>query len=73
MPSVLDNVGVTTQQMHEMADTVHARYPDAVLVKNRVGNLSVMVDGEYLGFLDLRFGGVNWDEEIDEDEGESTP
>ncbi|MGW5519241.1 hypothetical protein [Nocardia africana] len=69
--SVLDNVGVTTQQLHEMADTVHARYPDAVLVKNRVGNLSVMVDGEYRGFLDLRFGGVEWDDEIDEDEGQS--
>lgn len=31
-------------------------YPDARLVRNRVGNLSVMVDGVDVGYLDLTTG-----------------
>ncbi|UGT65302.1 hypothetical protein LTT66_18200 [Nocardia gipuzkoensis] len=64
----LDEVGVTPQQLHEMADAVTARYPDAILVKNQVGNLSVLDGGEFVGWLDLRFGGVDWDEDTDETE-----
>jgi hypothetical protein len=58
-----DEVGVTPQQLREMADAVAARYPDAILVKNQVGNLSVLDGGEFVGWLDLRFGGVNWDDD----------
>lgn len=66
--SALDNAGVTARQLHEIAEAVAARYPDAMLVKNGVGNLAVMVDGEYRGFADLRFGGVEWDDEPTETE-----
>jgi hypothetical protein len=69
----IDDIGVTAQQLREMADAVAARYPAAVLVKNQVGNLSVVNAGEYLGFLDLRFGGVTFFEDNDSAEtgGES--
>jgi hypothetical protein len=33
-------------------------HPDADLVKNQVGNLSVIVAGEYRGYLDLGDGSV---------------
>ncbi|WP_280201280.1 hypothetical protein [Nocardia cyriacigeorgica] len=64
--SVLDTVGVTPQQLREMADAVAERFPSAVLVKNQVGNLAILDDGEYVGSLDLRFGGVNWLSDIED-------
>lgn len=37
---------------------VHDRHPLARLVRNRVGNLSVMVNDEPVAFVDLTFGEV---------------
>lgn len=46
------------QQFLAAATVVAARYPTAELVKNPVGNLSVVVDGEYVAYVDLRTGEV---------------
>ena len=43
------------------------RYPSARLVRNRVGNLSLLVDDEYVGWLDLTFGQFN---DLNDDEGQ---
>lgn len=40
-------------------------------MKNDVGNLAIVNDGAYVGFLDLRFGGVEW--VIDNPDGIDTP
>lgn len=64
--------GVTCRQLREMADEVAEQYPDATLVKNPVGNLSVVQDGVYLGWLDLHSGGVEWLEDDDPDEATET-
>lgn len=66
----IGDVGVSCQQLREMADTVADRYPDAVLMKNPVGNLSVVQGGAYLGWLDLHSGGVEWLEDDDTETGE---
>jgi hypothetical protein len=52
---------MTPAQLLEGARVVAARFPDAELVKNKVGNLAIMVGGEYVGYLDLRTGEVDAD------------
>lgn len=41
-------------------ELVQLRDPDAELVKNQVGNLAVISNGEYVGFIDLRTGETWW-------------
>lgn len=56
--------GMTAQQfldtvpaaVQHIADTLG---PDVLLVKNQVGNLAIMKDGEYHGYVDLMFGEVD--------------
>ncbi|MFJ1461819.1 hypothetical protein [Nocardia sp. N2S4-5] len=43
-----------------MAEQVAARHPNATLVKNDVGNLSIIDAGEYAGWLDLGSGEVDF-------------
>jgi hypothetical protein len=40
------------------AQAVASRFPDCELVKNQVGNLSILLDGEQIGWVDLRYGEV---------------
>jgi hypothetical protein len=47
---------MTPQKLLAVVREVAARYPEADLVKNRVGNLSVMLGVHYVGFIDLRTG-----------------
>jgi hypothetical protein len=35
---------------------LYGRYPTARLIRNQVGNLSAVVDGDPVGYLDLTFG-----------------
>ena len=60
--STLDTIGITPAQLRAIADEVERRWPSAILVKNRVGNLNVRVedDDEYwtVAFCDLRSGDV---------------
>jgi hypothetical protein len=50
---------MTPAQFRSMALTVTDRIPaDAQIVRNAVGNLAVMVNGEYAGFIDLVTGEV---------------
>lgn len=51
--------GMTPAQLLAGAREVAERWPGASLVKNDVGNLAIVVDGEYAGYLDLRTGEVN--------------
>lgn len=39
---------------------VHAQAERVELVKNVVGNLSIVVGGAYVGWIDLRTGEVEW-------------
>jgi len=48
---------LTPALLAEAARQVSERHPDARLIKNQVGNLSILVDGEYLGYIDLFDGG----------------
>lgn len=52
---------MTPAQLLAGAQEIAGRAPDAVLVKNDVGNLAIVRDGEYAGWLDLRYGTVHWD------------
>jgi hypothetical protein len=60
--SVLDTTGITPAQLRKIADKVERRWPSAILVKNQVGNLNVIIkDGDTyqtVAWCDLRFGGV---------------
>jgi hypothetical protein len=47
---------MTPQQLLAVTREVVARYPQADLVKNQVGNLSVVNAGQYVGFIDLVTG-----------------
>jgi len=47
---------MTPAELLAGAQEVAARFPDAELVKNGVGNLAVFVDGRYVAWLDLRTG-----------------
>ena len=50
---------MTPQQLLAAAQTLVERVPDAELVKNKVGNLSIVnSDGDYLGWVNLRYGRV---------------
>lgn len=49
---------MSPEQLAAAAAEVARRWPAAVLVKNEVGNLAVVVGGEYVGFVDLRTGEV---------------
>lgn len=50
--------GISPEQLSEMAAETLQRWPTATLQKNNVGNLAVEVDGKFVGYLDLRHGGV---------------
>jgi len=54
---------MTPAQLLEGAQALMDRFPTAELVKNQVGNLAVMVEGEYVGYLDLRYGTLEADED----------
>jgi len=45
------------------ATVVMDRAPDAVLIKNHVGNLAIERDGDYVGWVDLRTGEVEFFED----------
>lgn len=63
---------LTPALLRAAVDVIEARYPDALLVKNQVGNLAVVSRGdEFLGFVDLRIGEVMLDGEtvVDGDDG----
>ena len=49
---------MTPQELLSAAHTVLARWPEAELVKNGVGNLSILDDGAYVGWINLRDGEV---------------
>jgi hypothetical protein len=54
---------MTPAQLLAGAQAVAARAPDAVLIKNQVGNLAIVRDGEHIGYLDLRYGTVHFEED----------
>lgn len=56
--TVVSLPNMTPAQLLAGATEVARRWPGAELVKNQVGNLSVVVDGVYVGYLDLRDGEV---------------
>lgn len=49
---------MTPAQLLAGAQAVAEHWPDAELVKNGVGNLAITIDGEFVGYLDLRDGSV---------------
>lgn len=49
---------MTAAQLLAAAEELHRRYPEAELVKNSVGNLAILVDGTYVGYLDLARGEI---------------
>jgi hypothetical protein len=49
---------MTPAQLLAGAQAVAGRWPDAELIRNEVGNLAIVRDGEFLGYLDLRTGEV---------------
>lgn len=57
---------MTPAQLLLLAQEVAARYPEAELVKNGVGNLALMRDGYYIGFADLEFGDLCVDEKFED-------
>jgi hypothetical protein len=55
---------MTPAQLLAGAQEVAERAPDAVLVKNAVGNLMIAdADDGMIGWLDLRYGTVHWTED----------
>ena len=54
---------MTPAQLLAGAQAVAERAPGAELVKNKVGNLAIMRDGEMIGWLDLRYGTAHFDED----------
>ena len=52
---------MTPAQLVAGAQEVIDRAPNAELVKNQVGNLAIIQDGEMIGWLDLRYGVAHWD------------
>ena len=54
---------MTPAQLLAAAQEVATQAPDAVLVKNAVGNLAIFQDDVMIGYLDLRYGEVSWLEE----------
>jgi hypothetical protein len=55
------NVGLSLEEMDAAIVEIRGRYPRARLVKNMVGNLSVISeDGHYVGFIEINLGEVEW-------------
>ena len=50
---------MTPAQLLAGATEVAARFPNAELVKNQVGNLAIVDGGRYVGSLNLRTGEVD--------------
>lgn len=62
---------ITPLQLVAAAHEVIGRHPGATLAKNQVGNLSIIVDETYVGFVNLNTGEVAWiDEMFDDEPGE---
>jgi hypothetical protein len=59
-----DRDPLTTKQLVTMALEVAKRFPDCNLQKNSVGNLAIIRDEKYIGFIDLRNGEVSVDGEL---------
>lgn len=55
----LGTATVTTREFVRAAQRAYERWPEGVLVKNQVGNVAVLVDGVYVGFIDLNTGDVD--------------
>ena len=53
---------MTVDQMREAAAKIKKKYSDAELVRNTVGNLTIMVRGIYVGYVDVLNGTVEWNE-----------
>jgi hypothetical protein len=53
-----EGIGTTPEQLVEMAAEVMRLWPTGFLVRNQVGNLAVLVNGEYVGYLDFGDGTV---------------
>ena len=51
---------LTPQLLRDAADIIEARHPNARLIKNRVGDLGILVDGAYIGHVALIDGEVCW-------------
>ena len=52
---------MTPAQLLEAAQAVHAQHPDGTLLKNGVGNISVLdSEGRYCGYIDLVNGEVGF-------------
>lgn len=47
---------MTPQQLLAGAQQIADRFPDSSLERNQVGNLVVVIDDEYAGWLDLTDG-----------------
>ena len=54
---------MTPAQLLSGAQAIADRAPDAELIKNDVGNLTIVRDGEYIGWLDLRYGTPHFSED----------
>jgi hypothetical protein len=59
---------VRTYELVQLAGETFERFPNAELVKNAVGNLAVVVDETYVGYLDLVDGTLHVFEELFEEE-----
>jgi hypothetical protein len=59
---------VKPRDLARAAGALALRFPDAELVRNSVGNLTVLLDDEYIGWVNLRTGEVTIfaDEDADE-------
>lgn len=54
----MPKLSITTEALLQAAQRAAEVFPAARLVRNEVGDLSVLVDGEYAGHIDLTFGEV---------------
>lgn len=52
---------MTPAQLLAAAQETAEHAPDALLVKNQVGNLTIVQDDEMTGWIDLRYGTVHWE------------
>lgn len=51
---------MTVEALLRAADRVMRWFPDATITTNQVGNLAILNGGQYVGWIDLRDGTVNW-------------
>jgi hypothetical protein len=54
---------MSPEQFLTVAEGVYAHEPDAKLVKNKVGNLTIIRNGISVGWIDLRYGITHYFEE----------